>query len=266
MGSNPLHQKLFLKVIFGGDHLKMTQTELEKTYKYHVANLKELELALNHIERLAKKEIATKDAQKSLTSLLRLYTFMLGAWAEVGLKKILYESQGLNDGERTFILNKSTQIEQGQEVVELSFRKNFKIPKAKLEENLKRKDVAAYQKYIEINKLINEDLRIIIEIRNKLAHGQWKYPFSEGCKIDGNKYQLINKENLLSLNFKYKILRTLAEMIHYIIVSPKTLDRDFNRYFCKISGLKNQLDNRKYETYKNSLIEKRARYRANQSN
>lgn len=244
----------------------MTQTALKKIYKYHVANLKELELALNHIERLAKKEIATKDAQNSLTSLLRLYTFMLGAWAEVRLKKILYEFQGLNDEERTFILNKSKQIEQWQAIVELSFRKNFQIPKADLEQNLKRKDIAAYQKYIEINRLINEDLRIIIEIRNKLAHGQWKYPFSQECKIDTDKYQLINKENLLSLNFKYKILKTLAEMIHYIIISPKTLDRDFNHYYRKISGLKNQLDNRKYETYKNSLIEKRTRYRISQSN
>lgn len=169
----------------------MTQTALKKIYKYHVANLKELELALNHIERLAKKEIATKDAQNSLTSLLRLYTFMLGAWAEVRLKKILYEFQGLNDEERTFILNKSKQIEQWQAIVELSFRKNFQIPKADLEQNLKRKDIAAYQKYIEINRLINEDLRIIIEIRNKLAHGQWKYPFSQECKIDTDKYQLI---------------------------------------------------------------------------
>ncbi|WP_448917131.1 hypothetical protein [Haemophilus sputorum] len=247
----------------------MTQTQLEKIYKYHVANLKALQLALNYIARLAKKEIAKEkeDSQKILVSLLRLYTFMLGAWAEVSLKKILYASQKLNDEERTFILKKRTQIEQWQGVVELSFRKNFKIPKAKLEENLKRKDIAAYQKYIEINELINKDLRIIIEIRNKLAHGQWIYPFSsKECEIDQEKYNLVNKENLLSLNFKYKILKTLAEMIHYIIVSPKTLDRDFNRYYRKISGLKNQLDNRKYETYQNSLIEKRARYRANQSN
>ncbi len=49
-------------------------------------------------------------------------------------------------------------------------------------------------------------LRILIEIRNKLAHGQWIYPFNnEGNTVDPDKFKLIDKENLQSLQFKYSL-------------------------------------------------------------
>ncbi|HIB9634549.1 TPA: hypothetical protein ACWZTX_003558, partial [Escherichia coli] len=80
--------------------------------------------------------------------------------------------------------------------------------------------------------VLSNELRILIEIRNKLAHGQWIYPFNnEGNTVDPDKYKLINKENLQSLQFKYSLAQHLVDAVHDLVVSPTTFERDFESHF-----------------------------------
>lgn len=81
-----------------------------KIYSQHVANLQELELAISHISRLARAEIASKDPQRSLRSLLRLYSFLVGAWIETRLRKLLHEEFGFSSTERELIEKKTSQL------------------------------------------------------------------------------------------------------------------------------------------------------------
>lgn len=105
-----------------------------KIYRYHVANLQELQLALGHTGRLARIEIASKDPQKGLRSLLRLYSFLVGAWIETRLRKLLHEEFGFTEAERNQIEQKSSQLDQWKETVDLAFRKHHKITKTPLDE------------------------------------------------------------------------------------------------------------------------------------
>jgi hypothetical protein len=175
----------------------------------HVANLRELELAISHTGRLARAEIASKDPQQSLRSLLRLYSFLVGAWAETRLRKLLHEEFGFSEAERNQIEKKSSQLEQWQETVDLAFRKHHSVKKAPLDE--RSLGVAHAARRAALQDVLTNELRIIIEIRNKLAHGQWVYPFNnEGTAVEPEKYKLINKENLQSLQFKYALSGHLA--------------------------------------------------------
>lgn len=232
-----------------------------KLYIYHVANLRELERAIVQTARLAKAEIAGCDPQQSLRSLLRLYSFLLGAWAECRLRKLLHEQYGFTDGERGQVLAADTQLGQWQRTVDLAFRKHHKIPKANLDARVLGVSHAARRD--SIHSVLSGELRIIIEIRNKLAHGQWVYPLNnEGTKVETEKYQLINKENLQSFQFKYALLGHVADAVHDLVVSPMTFQRDFDRHFKRLEQVRMNLSVKSYENYERSLVESRRRHKA----
>ena len=234
-----------------------------KLYKQHVANLRELELAISHIGRLARIAIASKDPQQSLRSLLRLYAFLVGAWAETRLCKLFHEEYGFTETERSLISSKSTQLEQWQETVDLAFRKHHQITKAPLDE--RSLGVSHAARRAALLDVLTHELKIIIEIRNKLAHGQWVYPLNnEGTAVEPEKYRLINQENIQSLQFKLALLRHLADVVHDLVVSPKTFERDFEDHFKKLFQVRTNLVTKDYKKYEKSLISGRERARLSQ--
>lgn len=236
-----------------------------KLYACHVANLRELELAISHTARLARAAIASCDPQQSLRSLLRLYAFLVGAWAECRLQKLLHEEFGFSDDERVTILAKSSRLEQWQETVDSAFRKYHNLPKAPLDERVL--GVAHAARRAALHDVLNNELRIVIEIRNKLAHGQWVYPLnSEGTAVESDKYKQINKENLQSLQFKFHLLGYLADATHDLVVSQKTFERDFEIHFRKLFQVRTNLAKKEYARYEASLIETRRAARSHKKN
>lgn len=232
-----------------------------KLYKQHVANLHELELAISHTGRLARIAIASKDPQQSLRSLLQLYAFLVGAWAETRLSKLLHEEFGFTEAERNIVFSKSTQLEQWQETVDLAFRKHHKITKAPLDE--RSLGVAHAARRAALLDVLSKELRIIIEIRNKLAHGQWVYPLNnEGTAVEPEKYRLINQENIQSLQFKLSLLTHLADAVHDLVVSPKTFERDFENHFKKLFQVRTNLVTKNYKKYESCLISSREKARS----
>lgn len=241
--------------------LQLMPRNPSKLYAHHVANLRELDLALGHSERLARAAIASRDPQRSLRSLLRLYALLMGAWAECRLRKLLHEEFGFSDAERAQILAQQTQLEQWKCTVDLAFRKHHKITKAPLDERVL--GVAHAARRGALHDVLDNELRIIIEIRNKLAHGQWVYPLNnEGTAVEPDKYKLINKENLQSLQFKFALLSHLADAVHDLVVSPKTFERDFEDHFKKLFQVRTNLVTKKYDAYEDKLIESRRKARA----
>jgi hypothetical protein len=140
-----------------------------KIYMQHVANLRELELAISHTGRMARSVIASKDPQQSLRSLLRLYSFLVGAWAETRLRKLLHEEFGFSELERTKITDKSSQLEQWQETIDLAFRKHHKITKAPLDE--RSLGVVHASRRGALHDVLSNELRIIIEISWLMGSG-----------------------------------------------------------------------------------------------
>lgn len=63
--------------------------------------------------------------------------------------------------------------------------------------------------------------------------------------MDPDKYKLINKENLQSLQFKYSLAQHLVDAVHDLVVSPTTFERDFESHFLKIISSTNKLSDKR---------------------
>jgi len=229
----------------------------QKLYKYHVTNLQSLEIAIKSTALSARKAISEQNGN-SIESFVRLYAFLLGAWAETRLGKLLLERAGFSSSERRKVLEERRQLDQWNKAVDIAFRKHFRIPRAKLEPpNIPHTES---HRYLSLKETIDIHLKPVISVRNKLAHGQWIYPLNcDASNVEQEKYNLINKENLLSLQFKYSIVKTLADIIHDLVVSPPTFDRDFDQRFNRLMNTVNNLNHRSYDEYTESLIKKHMR-------
>jgi hypothetical protein len=231
--------------------------EQSKLYKYHVANLRSLEIALKKSAISARTAISETD-KPAVESFTRLFAFLLGAWAETRLHKLINENSAFSDENKTKIYSQGSQLEQWLKTVEISFREYYQVPRADL--NHTTLPHTAFHRFNTIYSIINDDLKSVIEVRNRLAHGQWIYPLNSDCTdVEQEKYTLINNENLLSLQFKKSLITTVADVIHDLVVSQPTFERDFDMHYKSIISTKTNLANRDYNKYIVGLIAKRNR-------
>ena len=91
-------------------------------YKYYVTNLRSLEIAVKSTALSTRRAISENNIN-SIQSFVRLYAFLVGAWAETRLGKLLLEQSGFSSMDRKTILEESTQLDQWFKTVELAFRK-----------------------------------------------------------------------------------------------------------------------------------------------
>jgi hypothetical protein len=154
------------------------------------------------------------------------------------------------------VLAQSTQLENWQKAVETAFRKQYKVPSAQLTESTL--PFTAFARYSVVSDILDKDLRSVIEIRNKLAHGQWIYPLnSNGTDVEADKFKLLKLENLPALQYKLSLISSIADIIHDLVISLATFERDFDNHYKIITTTRNNLKNRKYSEYVTKLIEKR---------
>jgi len=228
-----------------------------KLYSYHVSNLRSIEVAIKNTAISARKAIAEQNLL-AIESFVRLFSFLIGAWAETRLLKLLFEKNGIAVDDRNIVLSQPTQLECWHKTVERAFRSKYAVPTAPLSNATLPH--AEYARYTSLVDILNSDLRSIIEIRNKLAHGQWVYPLnSEGNDVETEKYNNLRQENLLALQFKKVLLSNLAFIVHDLIVSLPTFKRDFDLHYKQIIATKINLQKRSYEKYSEMMIAKRKR-------
>ena len=207
-------------------------------------NLRAIEVGIDRITLLFREAISIGD-DKTVFSFLRLYALLLGAWAESRLRKLLYEPNGFSDADRICIQSSQTQVEMWKACVEKAFRMRYQVPSAPLSQDTL--DHSVYSKLATLNEMIQDDLRPIIELRNRLAHGQWHYLLnSEGNDISQENMDALRTENLLSLQFKKSLLSHLSDAIHDLVVSRPTFERDFDKHFSLIIETRRNLRRRSY--------------------
>ncbi len=225
-----------------------------KLYEFHVANLKEIERAINKIALILRLAIS-QDDKITISAFTRLYALLLGTWAECRLRKLLFEPKGFSNEDRSLIMSNKNQLDQWKKTLEIAFRRQYCVPKAPLS-----KDVlshSANSRYETLKEMLSNDLGFIIELRNKLAHGQWIYPLNDnGNDIAQSQMNALRIENLLSLQFKKKLLESLSAVIHDLIVSKPTFERDFDVHLRVVVENQRNLRNRDYEDWVRKMKQK----------
>ena len=233
-----------------------------KRYKFQVKNHQRINHALDILENLIRRSIATED-RDTYKALFPLYILLIGACAEARLLKILMEPGQFSQDEITEILKSNTHKDKWLSLIRVSFLKRAVRPINEIitSNNLDR---IALHIYRDLETLVESELKIIIELRNKFAHGQWEYPFSnweypfllEKLKISPEHGKLVNKENLLTMLLKRKILDKVLDIIRDLGICRKAFPRDFDKYYKRIESVQIQIKTRSYKKYKDSLINK----------
>ncbi|MFZ2995847.1 hypothetical protein [Sphingobium sp.] len=226
----------------------------ENLYKAHVKNLRAVDTALERMLRELNGSLARCDDTTS-DALLKTTMLLLGAWAEDRLRKMLFEPNGFSPADRLQITSAGSQIEIWKAALERGFRKRYQIPSANLSQMLPFTPRARYAALLSI---INDDLRPIVEVRNKLAHGQWVRPLnSENDDYSPTHTQQINGENAHSVKCKHRLLEYLSQIIHDLAVGVGAFERDFDEHYLNLEHAKREITSRSYPQWLEAM---RAKY------
>ena len=112
-------------------------------------------------------------------------------------------------------------------------------------------------RYKGLIQLIENDFKESVSIRNKIAHGQWKFAYSNNENaLDKEITGKINSENIVAIQLKRNLFKNLMDLIQHIAVDFEKYDLNFDIMYEKIEGYKHNKEGRSYQEYRNMLIEK----------
>ena len=238
-------------------------------YRFHVLNSRKIKSSIKLIETQT-REIICVGNKNDIKNMESTYLLLIAIWAESVFNKVLYEPNGFSPKDRLFITGNGqniSQVDKWEKLVEISFRKHYKIPHAALQShNLPH---SAFSRYETLNKIIENELKPIITLRNGLAHGQWLYIFNtKGDEIVTDQMRMRSKENFLSLKQKKNLLNHFFKIIIDLIVSKSTFNRDFDETYLIIEHTLLRIDRNSYSDYisklqikyKNGIEQKKSNY------
>lgn len=227
-------------------------------YERHCENLRMIERAITSVQRTL-RDYVRKDETKNIYIYTKILSHLINSWAEVRILKIVFEKHAYTNSEKNRILGAGNVKDRWVTALGIAFSKAYKIP----EKNIDDISVPFTQRicYKMLLRLLNEDLLDSNQLRNRIAHGQWVYAFSED--LTGFQDDLtgrLRQENIVQLQLKYKMFVSLAQIIHDLAVSRPAFERDFNGHYRKIEGQKINFHNRNFEDYKTMMVAKRQRF------
>lgn len=220
----------------------------------HHSNLKLIEKAIRLVQRDLRKYISIQDEGGTYVY-TKIFSQLISSWSEVRVLKLTNERSVFNADERNDILSARSLRDRWVTAFDIAICKTYKIQNnIRIINQLPFTPRARYQAIVA---LIDEDLLETFEVRNRIAHGQWKYAFTNDLRnISTELTGKLHQENIVELQLKYKLFKSLAQIIHDLAVSHPTFERDFDKNFQRIEEQKHNLHNRSYGDYRQKMIDK----------
>lgn len=216
-------------------------------YEAASKNHREVEKALTQLERAIKRCIRDNDSA-AVTSLTPAQLLLVSIKAESRMIKILHQPGGFTAGEREQVLAEDQAIERWRSMIEVAFRKHFKIkPRNRLEDGLDHDSLA---KRATLHGLIDDELKLVISLRNKLAHGQWVYPFNSAwTAVEGAALSDLKSETCLSIQHRDNLVTQLGNAVTQLVDSTTAFEKSFDGYFDRIRDNRRHLAEDNYEDW-----------------
>lgn len=224
-------------------------------YKKHCENLRELEDAIKLIQRDLRRYISTEQKKEEYIY-TKLLSYLVTCWAEVRILKVAFEPNAYSDKELTEILTVSTLENRWITALNISFCKAYQIRYTNDCDVIESKlPFTNSSRYSALLSLIKNDLVQSIEVRNRIAHGQWLFAFTSDLKnFSQDLTTELRTEDIVKLQLKWSLLKNLAKLIQDLAVSPQTFIRDFDENYKNIEQQKKNLHKREYSKYKQQMI------------
>ena len=260
----------------------MTKT---KKYKAHCENLRTIEIAIDEIERSLKDSIKKNECDKEIVY-TRLFSFLIGCWIDVRLSKLINEPGAYSDNEVKTISSKGSLTDSWLTAIRIATSKKCGIKQIVEDDEIITRELTFTIKnmYRQILVWVDEYLRDMYEIRNKIAHGQWIKAFNTNqTEFSSDRTRDIKLTNIVSLQLKRSVLKEITYLLESLCISnvPKNkvkgksvfeqtntaFEKNFEKTYKKINYL---LDDRQadrdYNVYKKNMIEKYQRGKGHKHN
>jgi hypothetical protein len=174
--------------------------------------------------------------------------------------KLIYEIGAFAGAEKTRIIACDALEKKWTKALDIAFCKAFNVSNPKYVSKQTTVPYSAKTQYSALSSIIKTDLLESNSIRNRTAHGQWKYAFTNDMlKINGALTGKLKKENILKVQFRLAMFKSLAQIIHDLAVSKPTFERDFNANYKRIEEQRRNSLTADYNSYKEKMIAKKKR-------
>lgn len=192
----------------------------EEVYRACVDNVRELKKHRRRLVMLANRAIREKNTA-DLDTLTKFYSLLFSAYAENSFLKLIHTSKAFTLQEIADIQSKRNLEEKWKKCVELAFYK--------INNNANLGEIA--NKKQTLNRILDKYIIEPSQMRNKVAHGQWKKCLNNDC----TKINAEITDEMLYLDFTkvdryFKIYKEFEQCVLDLLVSPKTHYRDY--YSC----------------------------------
>lgn len=233
----------------------MTSLPVDHPFRKHSENLRAVKAGLTQAERAHKDAIRRGDtASTDFTG--QIHQFMIGLLAEAQLRKIISDPDGFNAKEQHLLGQERSQLDRWQRSVEFAIRRHYAVPlHLELDDANTAAGVTAQANTIA--DILQNELKPVIGDRNKFAHAQWKWLLNskESAFIGPASAPL----NYLASRRRGDMIARIAALVHALVVSEPTFQRDYARIYGQIAAIKADING---TDYPNFVLELRSRRRA----
>lgn len=203
-------------------------------------NKAQLNKTLTQINRTLNQAIKEKKDEVVYFN-IRFYIIIQVAWLEATLLYLLFHHEKqINRYLRTDVLSQKTQFEKWDYLLEHFLRKYYLNGKTSKEFNLVNVSYNVLKRYEYLKNLLHEEVKDFIEIRNKLAHGQWSIVLNSD--ITGKNQELTTKVWTLSKKEIWhakNIIVNFSKLMEKLIMSQNAFESSFDNIVRAIETTRN---------------------------
>ncbi len=215
----------------------MDLDEIDKASRRNKARLNK---TLTQIKRALNQAIKDKN-QEVVDFNVRFYIILQVAWLESTLLYLIFHHQKqINQYTRTDILNEKTQIDKWDHLLKYFFRKYYLNGKTSKNFDLINVSHDVLHRFQYLTRLLHEEVKVFVEIRNKLAHGQWSVVLNND--MTGKSQELTTKVWTLTKKETWhakNIIVNFSKLMEKLVMSQNAFESSFENIVRAIETTRN---------------------------
>jgi hypothetical protein len=216
-----------------------------------------LEQAIKTVQRTLREYISVEEREQTYVY-TKILSHLVNSWAEVRLMKLIYEAGAFSGIEKTEIITRRKLEGKWTTALNTAFCNAFDVKNQNNISNQTNVPYTARIRHAALLQIITGSLVESSAIRNRIAHGQWKHALTNDLvKINRSLTNGLRRENILVLQFRLEMFKSLAQIIHDLAVSKPTFQRDFDANYKKIEEQQRNAENIDYDEYSKRMIQKK---------
>lgn len=208
-------------------------------------NVKEIKKRAKNIKRMINNAILNKRNEEIIT-LTKVYALVYSAFVEVSFIKLINTPYGFDEEKIKVIQSKSNLEEKWLTCINLAFLT------IKKESNI----TDINNKKLKLKKILKEYIVKPSELRNKIAHGQWKVALNNQCTNQNYEItQIIENIDFVKIDILFQVYDKFQQCIEDLIESPQKAHYEyFYTNLSKLEAYISKTEKWNFESRKNKIL------------